>query len=170
MVLNNQCIAKPDLITYQRHCVVMQSVLASSLHVYLVFPQHPFVCSPHAQDSCLYVMCIRPLHMRLLPSSAYLQQQKIKLPYYFLHSAFRCRLSIILQCISFCLIIHDSTVRFFLWSPGKTFQLMLLNNAWFQYEHSLSKDSYIYFSHFMNSQDYYLLLSCFLIAFLYPQI
>ena len=55
--------------------------------------------------SCLYVMCIRPLHMRLLPSSAYLQQQKIKLPCYFLHSTFRCLLSIISQCISFCLII-----------------------------------------------------------------
>ena len=116
----------------------MQSVLASSLHVYLVFPQHPFVCSPHVQDSCLYVMCIRPLHMRLLPSSAYLQQQKIKLLCYFLHSTFRCLVSIISQCISFCLIIPwfyckilfiKSRQKVFIKFPGKKFQLMFLNNS-----------------------------------------
>ena len=32
------------------------------------------------------------------------------------------------------------------------------------------KTLYLFFPHFMNFDDYYLLLSCFLIAFLYPQI
>ena len=36
--------------------------------------------------------------------------------------------------------------------------------------HSLSKDSIFILSQFMNFDDYYLLLSWFLIAFLYPQI
>ena len=62
MVLNSPCIAKPDLITFQRHCVIMQSVLASSLHVYLEFPQHPFVCSPHAQDSRLMECALSSPH------------------------------------------------------------------------------------------------------------
>ena len=35
---------------------------------------------------------------------------------------------------------------------------------------SLSKDSIFIFSHFMSFDDYYLLLSSFLIAFLYPHI
>ena len=33
-------------------------------------------CVPCVSSASVYVMCIRPLHMRLLPSSAYLQQQK----------------------------------------------------------------------------------------------
>ena len=78
--MNNQCIAKPDLITFQRHCMVMQSVLESSLHVYLVFPQHPYVCSPQAQQSSLCdVHSSSPL-----PTSAYLQQKEIKLQIIFL--------------------------------------------------------------------------------------